>query len=159
MLRRRLMMVSPMEIQWEVIKGTWNSSYHSWSADNLQWTCVSPGTNGMTVLRCHIYNFNDPLLVWAKSQAESTYDYLIVGKPDVDLSTTITSWSPGSVYTNSNVILHTRGQQGETLDVLVNNPDPAGSSSNHHFIDFMFGKDSSTDVQPDNATVFVEIYA
>lgn len=160
MLRRRLMSNfadAVMRIRWEVITGTWNSTPYSWSTDGLQWTCVSPGTNGMTVLRCHIYNFNKSLIIYGKSDAESTFDYLIAGAVDVDLSNTITLWNASTVYTNANVIFNTRGRQGSFYSTYVNNPISNDTRLNHHFIDFMFGKDNSTDVMPDNATVYVDI--
>lgn len=135
------------EIRWEVISGTWNSSNNVDAIDGIQYTCISPGTSGMTRIRC-IFSKLTSITFSFRSDAEINYDYLIVGKIDTDLSLSIPNWT-GSPFNNTNVITHTRGNQGQWLTYTFN------TDTNEHFVDFVFGKDSSTDTQPDNAQVYI----
>ena len=135
-------------INWQVASGTWNPSSNSDAVNGIQYTCVSPGTNAMTRIRCYFLGLRSITFAF-RSDAESNYDYLIVGQVDVNLQNVITSWSPSSVYNNANVVTSTRGKQGQWLTYTF------VTNTNEHFVDFIFGKDPSTDTQPDNAQVYV----
>ena len=136
------------EINWQVMSGTWNPSNNYDAIDGTQYTCVSPGSSKMTRIRCNFSGLKSITFTF-RSDAEPYYDYLVVGKLDVDLGNKITSWTASSVYNNTNVIIHTRGNQGQWLTYTFD------TDETEHFVDFIFGKDSSTDTQPDNAQVYV----
>lgn len=136
-------------ITWEIQKGQWNNSEETNAVDNQRFTCVSPGTNGMTTLRCTFTGISSITFTY-RSDAESTYDYLIISKLDTDFSN-ITSWNASGTYSNSAVQDYTRGYQNSwrSYTYQIENPEE------QHFVEFMFGKDSSQDTQPDNAQVYI----
>ena len=70
-----------VEIVWSTRSGTWNNSTNSSAADGKQFTCVSPGTNGSTVLRCTFSGVSQ-IVFRCRYQGESNYDYLTIGNLD-----------------------------------------------------------------------------
>lgn len=146
--------VEPLKyaINWRDISWHWYSLNNSDAIYGVQYICNSPGTNGMAKIRCNFSGLKSITFAF-RSDAESNYDYLIVGKLDIDLGNVITTWTASSVYNNANVVTSTRGKQGQWLTYTFN------TDANEHFVDFIFGKDNSTDTQPDNAQVYVSAIA
>ena len=142
--------VEPLKyaINWRDISWHWYSLNNSDAIYGVQYICNSPGTNSMAKIRCDFSGLKSITFTF-RSDAETNYDYLIVGQVDTDLGNVITTWTASSVYNNVNVVASTRGKQGQWLTYTFN------TDANEHFVDFIFGKDSSTDTQPDNAQVYV----
>lgn len=127
-------------IKWEVQTGTWNETSESNAFDNKRFTCVSPGASSTTKIRCTFSNM--PFITFTyRSDAQSTYDYLSVGKLDTVLSTYGTS--------TNNYVDYTYGRQNAWRSYTFN------VDGEEHFVEFIFGKNASTDIQPDNAQVYV----
>lgn len=141
------------EINWEVQTGEWIESEGDKAVDGKMFTCISPGTSKTTVIRCTFKNMSSITFNF-RSDAESTYDYLIASKLDASLSS-IESWSSTQAYIDENVQEHTRGSQGLWKKVTYSIPN---NVEGEHFVEFMFGKDHLSDVQPDNAKVYISDY-
>lgn len=127
------------KVTWQTRSGTWNRGISLAAYDEKQFVCVSPGSDGSTVIRCTITNAGGKTATFVyRSDAESTYDYCAVNKLD-------------TACTRSNNAASTSGKQGQDLTYSVTIPD-----DNAHFVEFCYSKDSSVDTQPDNATVYLK---
>lgn len=127
-----------LEINWSTQSGTWNESAVEEALDGKKFTCVSPGSNGSTVIRCTFRgNSGDKIIFSCLSQGESGYDYLTIGNLDSTCS--------------RNTFKETLKDKAKTLTnfVFTVNDD------SEHFVEFCYSKDSSQDIQPDNAEVFI----
>lgn len=139
---------SMITVNWEVKSGQWDENEEDLAYDHKRFVCQSPGGNRMTTLRCTFKNAKSITFAY-RSDAESTYDYLIVSKVDTSIFD-MTSWNASSVYNHAKVQDYTRGVQNTWKSHTYEIND-----ANEHFVEFMFGKDSGTDTQPDNAQVYI----
>lgn len=130
-----------IHVNWMTQSGTWNESSKDDAFEGKLFTCVSPGTDGTTKIRCTFNNIKSITFTY-RSDAESTYDYLCVGKLDSIIP---------SRTTNSNYVIDTTsGRQNQWFSTTFTIED-----DNEHFVEFLYGKDSSVDTQPDNAQVYI----
>lgn len=125
-------------IEWSTQSGTWNPSSIPSAIDGVAYTCVSPGTNGSTVIRCTFSGVSS-ITFGCISEGESGWDYLTIGALD-------------SVCTRT-AYAHTLKSNAFTTQTYTYTCDEGT-----HFVEFCYSKDSSVDEQPDNATVWVANY-
>ena len=128
-----------VEIVWSTRSGTWNNSTNSSAADGKQFTCVSPGTNGSTVLRCTFSGVSQ-IVFRCRYQGESNYDYLTIG----NLDTACTRSSYGTTL---------KGTSGTWRSITFT------LGAGEHYVEFCYSKDGSGNTSPDNADVYIESYA
>lgn len=81
-----------------------------------------------------------------RSDAQSTYDYLIVGKLDAELPNNAT-------YTHANVLYNTRGKQNQWYDAEYQITD-----NDTHFIEIIYLKNASTNTAPDKGFIAIPCY-
>ncbi len=125
-------------IEWSTQSGTWNPSSIPSAIDGVAYTCVSPGSNGSTVIRCTFSGVSS-ITFGCISEGESGWDYLTIGALD-------------SVCTRT-AYAHTLKSNAFTTQTYTYTCDEGT-----HFVEFCYSKDSSVDEQPDNATVWVANY-
>lgn len=126
-------------ITWATQSGTWNSSSNSSAKDGVQYTCVSPGHSGETVIRCTFSGITS-ITFNCVYNGENNYDYLTVGS----LDTACTRTSYGTSL---------KGSTGTARDITFN------CDTGSHYVEFCYSKDSSVDTSPDNATVYIKSYS
>ena len=85
--------------------------------------------NGVAKMRIRFKK--TPFAFKYRSDAESGYDYVIVGKIDTELPTNAT-------YSSTQALYHTRSKQNKWLDGSIQN------DGQEHFIEVLYRKDSST---------------
>lgn len=129
---------SDANIVWSTISGTWNSSSNSSAADGVSYTCESPGSSSSTVLRCTFSGISS-ITFNCVYEGESHYDYLTVGAID-------------SSCTRSNYGTSLKGKSGTAQNITYN------CTTDTHYVEFCYSKDSSVDEDPDNATVYITTY-
>lgn len=140
--RRRLLLESnstPISISWTTQKGSWTEESNSSAIDGKQFTSVSPGGNGSTILRC-IFRGITSITFNCVSNGERNYDYLNVGK----LDSTCTRNSYGTTL---------KGKSGTTKDITFS------CDSDTHYVEFCYSKDGSVNTLPDCATVYIKSYS
>lgn len=130
---------SPASITWQTRSGTWNESSNSSAADGKQFTCVSPGSSGSTVLRCTFSGVSS-IKFRCRYQGESNYDYLTVGAID-------------TACTRSSYGTSLKGTSGTWKEITYN------CDSGEHYVEFCYSKDGSVDNAPDNAEVYITEYS
>ena len=126
-------------INWATQSGTWNEKSNSSAADGKQFTCVSPGSGGSTVIRCTFSGVSS-ITFRCRYQGESNYDYLTVGYLD-------------SACTRSSYGTTLKGTTGTWKNITFT-PSRTGT----HYVEFCYSKDGSVDTSPDNADVYIESY-
>ena len=132
---------STAHVNWLILSGTWNESEKDDAFEGKLFTCISPGTNGVTKIKCTFKSVRTITFTY-RSDAESTYDYLCVGHLD--------STTPYHTSDPYRVVDTTQGKQNQWLSTTFTVDD-----DDEHFVEFLYGKDSSVDVQPDNAQVYI----
>lgn len=132
-------LVSNVSITWTTKSGTWNSASYSSAKDGKKWTCVSPGSDGSTVIQCTFSGVTS-ITFNCVYNGESNYDYLTVGS----LDTACTRTSYGTSL---------QGTSGTAKDIEFT------CTSGQHYVQFCYSKDSSVDTTPDNATVYIKAYS
>lgn len=128
-----------VSIVWSTISGTWNSNSNSSAADGVSYTCESPGADGSTVIRCTFSGISS-ITFNCVYNGESNYDYLTVGAID-------------SSCTRSTYGTSLKGKSGTAQDITYN------CTTDTHYVEFCYSKDSSVDTDPDNATVYITTYS
>ena len=142
MLFRSLMMAyvtqpsSKPVIKWSIQSGSWTESTNAVAYDNKQFTSISPGSNGSTVIRCTFSGVTS-ITFNCIYNGENNYDYLTVGS----LDTTCTRSSYGTSL---------KGTSGTAKDITFT------CDKGEHFVEFCYSKDGSVDTSPDNAAVYVK---
>lgn len=126
-------------IRWSVQSGDWRSSSNSNAVNGEAYTSVSPGTEGSTVIRCTFSGISS-ITFNCISNGESNWDYLTIG--GLDQSCTRDSYN-GTL----------KGSAGTSTDFSYS------CSTDEHYVEFCYSKDSSVDTSPDNATVYVKSYS
>lgn len=126
-------------ISWTTSTGTWNESSKSAAADGKSFTCVSPGDNGSTVIRCTFSGVTS-ITFTCVYNGESDYDYLAVG--NIDSSCTRDSY--GTTL---------KGTSGTAKDITFT------CDTGTHYVEFCYSKDGSVNTNPDNATVYCKNYS
>lgn len=126
-----------VSINWSTISGTWNSSQYDQSKDGQKWTCVSPGADGSTVLRCTFSGLTS-ITFNCINNGENNYDYLTVGSLDTDC-------------TRDNYNTSLQGTAG-AKDITFT------CDTGEHYVEFCYSKDYSVDQNPDNATIYITSY-
>lgn len=124
-------------IVWTTQSGTWNESELADAYDSKKFTCQSPGANGSTVIRCTVSGKTGKIVFTCKTDGESSYDYLTIGKLD-------------SACTRSSFKETMKDMKGQTKSYVFDIPD-----ENEHYVEFCYSKDSVVDSAPDNAEVYV----
>lgn len=127
-----------VSINWDTISGTWNSSQYDQSKDGQKWTCVSPGTDGSTVLRCTFSGLTS-ITFHCISDGEEHYDYLTIGSLDTNC-------------TRDNYNTSLQGISGIAKDITFT------CDTGEHYVEFCYSKDYSVDQNPDNATIYITSY-
>lgn len=131
--------LGPASINWNTQSGTWNESSNSSAADGKQFTCVSPGSSGSTVLRCTFSGVSS-IKFRCRYQGESNYDYLTVGAID-------------TACTRSSYGTSLKGTSGTWKEITYE------CDSGEHYVEFCYSKDGSVDNAPDNAEVYITEYS
>lgn len=121
---------------WQVQSGTWNESSNSDAVDGKMFTCQSPGSNGITVIRCTFSGLSS-ITFRCRYQGENNYDYLTVGNLD-------------SSCTRSSYKTSLKGTSGTWKDLTYSLSDKG-----EHYVEFCYSKDGSVDTSPDNADVLI----
>lgn len=123
-------------ITWSVQSGSWTEGTNSSAYDGKQFTSVSPGSNGSTVIRC---TFSNVVYITFNCiyNGESNYDYLTVGA----LDTACTRTSYGTSL---------KGTSGTAKDITFT------CDTGEHYVEFCYSKDSSVDTSPDCAVVYLK---
>lgn len=124
-------------ISWETQTGTWNDSSNSSSATGYSYTCVSPGTNGSTILRCTFRGVSS-ITFYCTTSGESCCDYLTIG--NLDSSCTRSNYK--------NILKNSSGSYTYGI-----------SDTGEHYVEFCYSKDQSVDSGTDNATVYIQSYS
>lgn len=132
--RRRSM--SSSLISWYIKTGTWNQTTSSSASDGKYFTCVSPGTNGSTIIRCQFRGIQS-ITFKCRYQGENSYDYLTVGALD-------------TLCTRSTYGTTLKGTTGTWKEITFTPGD-----TETHFVEFCYSKDSSQDTAPDNAEIYI----
>lgn len=128
--------VTEPTITWSVQSGSWTEGTNPSAYDGKQFTSVSPGSNGSTVIRCTFSNVKS-ITFNCVYNGESNYDYLTVGA----LDTTCTRTSYGTSL---------KGTSGTDRDITFI------CDGGEHYVEFCYSKDISVDTQPDCAVVFIQ---
>ena len=126
-----------LTVSWETQTGAWNEEQNDDSYDGKLFKSISPGSSGSTVIRCKFSGIAGKITFRCKYDGENNYDYLTIGK----LDTACTRNSYGKSL---------KGTTGVWSEVEFNIPD-----TNEHYVEFCYSKDSSSDIAPDCATVFI----
>ncbi len=127
-----------VSINWSTISGTWNSSQYDQSKDGQKWTCVSPGTDGSTVLRCTFSGLTS-ITFNCISNGEENYDYLTIGSLDTNC-------------TRDDYNITLEGTANVAQDITFT------CDTGEHYVEFCYSKDYSVDQDSDNATVYITSY-
>lgn len=135
----------PIELSWEVKTGTWDESSNEDAYDGRQFVCQSPGKSSSTKIRCKFKNISKIVFAY-RSDAESTFDYLGVGKLNTEINSSKTD--------TANLVDSTSGHQNTLREYTFSIDESIAEDEN--FVDFVFSKDGSQDVEPDNATVYIK---
>ena len=123
-------------ITWSVQSGSWTEATNTSAYDSKQFSSVSPGANGSTVIRCTFKNVTS-ITFNCVYDGESNYDYLTIGS----LDTTCTRTSYGTSL---------KGTSGTAKDITFN------CDKEEHFVEFCYSKDGSVDTSPDRAIVYIK---
>lgn len=123
-------------ITWSVQSGSWTEGTNSSAYDGKQFTSVSPGSNGSTVIRCTFSNVKS-ITFNCVYNGENNYDYLTVGA----LDTACTRTSYGTSL---------KGTSGTDRDITFT------CDEGEHYVEFCYSKDSSVDTSPDCAVVYLK---
>lgn len=130
--------VDGLNFNWTVQSGNWTESVNSNAKDGKQFTSVSPGGGGSTVIRCTFSGKRGKITFACKSDGESDYDYLTIGELD-------------KTCNNSTFRTSLRGQSGKLRKLSFNIHD-----AGEHYVEFCYSKNYFDDVGPDCAVVYVD---
>ena len=128
-----------VNISWAVQTGSWTEESNSSAMDGKQFTSVSPGDNGSTILRCTFSGITS-ITFNCVYNGEKNYDYLTVG----DLDSTCTRNSYGTTLKETS---------GTAKDIIFS------CDSGTHYVEFCYSKDNSVNILPDCATVYIKSYS
>lgn len=123
-------------VTWITQSGSWTQGSNSSAYDSKQWTSVSPGSSGSTVIRCTFSGVTS-ITFNCVYNGENNYDYLTVGK----LDTACTRSSYGTTL---------KGTSGTAKDITFN------CDTGEHYVEFCYSKDGSVDTSPDCAVVYLK---
>ena len=123
-------------ITWAIQSGSWTQSSNSSAQDGKQFTSVSPGSSGSTVIRCTFSGVTS-ITFNCVYNGENNYDYLTVGA----LDTACTRFSYGTSL---------KGTSGTAKDITFT------CDTGEHYVEFCYSKDGSVDTSPDCAVVYIK---
>lgn len=147
-VRETVITAEGFNIRWETQTGEWIESENSDSYDSKMFTSVSPGDGGETRLRCIVSGKAGKLAIKYMSDAESSYDYLMVS--DLDTPCDRGFNEGGDDDRPSQYKYSTQSKQNQWLSGAYDIPD-----ENEHFIEFCYSKDSSGSSGQDHAQVYI----
>lgn len=82
-----------------------------------------------------------------RSDAENTYDYLVISKLDNEIPSGVTY---SNAYSNASIEYYTRGKQNEWFDAEYVIPE------GEHFIEILYIKNSLTNTEPDRGFIAIQ---
>lgn len=150
-IRETVITAEGFNIRWETQTGEWIESENSDSYDGKKFTSVSPGDGGETRLRCIVSGKAGKLAIKYMSDAESSYDYLMVSDLDTTCDRGI---NEDEEYRPSQYKYSTKDKQNQWLSGVYDIPD-----ENEHFIEFCYSKDGSQSSGQDHAQVYIALQA
>lgn len=139
----------PASISFENIHGSWElceDSEHTKEGYNVMQSKDSYHVSNAYDLIKFTFNGITNLSILFGSYAESTFDYVLIGKLDTDCS----NWNNGTNYTDSRVADYSFGRQSSTA------PDRTYTFTNdagEHYFYVMYKKDGSADVGSDRGYI------
>ena len=123
-------------ITWITQSGSWTEAFNSSAYDRNQWTSVSPGSSGSTVIRCTFSGVTS-ITFNCVYNGENNYDYLTVGSLD-------------TACTRSSYGTSLKGASGIARELIFT------CDKGEHYVEFCYSKDGSGDTSPDCAVVYVK---